>query len=196
MKNIILLSGIGLAIGLLSAPVEAQRYGGHQPGYGNGQGTIVRCESGGNRRAFCPVDIRGGVELVRNLSRTQCVRGRNWGEDRSGVWVDAGCRGEFRVGFAGGRPGYGPGYGNGNGQPYASRPFRCESDSGRTRQCRVDEPGRATLVRQLSSSPCVAGRTWGQDQGGIWVSNGCRGEFVIEQGRGNGNGNRWGSRRR
>lgn len=194
MKNMMLLSGIGLALGLLSAPADAQRHGGRPGDYVQDQ--VVRCESGDNRRSFCQADVRGGVELVRNLSRTQCVRGRNWGEDRGGIWVDGGCRGEFRVGFAGGRPGYGPGYGpgNGNGQSLVGRPFRCESDNGRTRQCRVDEQGgRATLVRQLSSSPCVAGRTWGQDQAGVWVSNGCRGEFVIEQRRGN--GNRWGNRR-
>jgi hypothetical protein len=33
------------------------------------------------------------------------------------------------------------------------------------------------LSRQISSDPCVAGRSWGFEQTGIWVNNGCRAEF-------------------
>ena len=33
------------------------------------------------------------------------------------------------------------------------------------------------LVRQLSSSPCVQGRSWGYGRNGIWVAQGCRAEF-------------------
>lgn len=76
--------------------------GGHRPGRpgdgGYGYGQTVRCESQDRRQRRCNVPVgRGGVELVRQLSDTRCVRGRNWGWDRSGIWVDGGCRAEFRV---------------------------------------------------------------------------------------------------
>lgn len=69
---------------------------------------------------------------------------------------------------------------------YNGGPVRCESIKNRTQQCAL--PGRARLVRQISGSPCVEGQTWGQARGGVWVTQGCRAEFVAEGGRG---GGRW-----
>ena len=66
-------------------------------------------------------------------------------------------------------------YGNSN------TTIRCESVKNRNKECRLD--GRARLVRQLSGAACVEGRSWGQSRGGVWVSNGCRAEFVGERGR-------------
>lgn len=75
--------------------------GGHGPGYGSspghGSGRTIRCESKDRRQRRCNADVRGGVDLVRQLSDTRCVQGRNWGWDRSGVWVNGGCRAEFRI---------------------------------------------------------------------------------------------------
>ncbi|QNG85250.1 hypothetical protein IMCGPPIG_00966 [Stenotrophomonas maltophilia] len=79
--------------------------------------------------------------------------------------------------------------------------MRCESVKNRSNECRLD--GRARLIRQLSGSPCVEGETWGQSRNGVWVTQGCRAEFVGEYRRGggwggngggwgNGNGNGWG----
>lgn len=75
---------------------------------------------------------------------------------------------------------------------------QCESVNNRIRNCPTG--GRdARMVRQMSDSPCVEGRTWGTDRNGVWVSNGCRAEFAIGgnnagwrdgwRGRGNGWGN-------
>jgi hypothetical protein len=59
----------------------------------------LRCESDDGRRVYC--DVRGAdeddIEFHRQLSKTRCVEGDNWGIDRRGVWVDDGCRAEFRV---------------------------------------------------------------------------------------------------
>lgn len=55
-----------------------------------------RCESQRGHYVECDADVRRGVELVRQLSRTDCRRGENWGYGRRGVWVDGGCRGVFR----------------------------------------------------------------------------------------------------
>lgn len=68
---------------------------------------------------------------------------------------------------------------------------RCESVKNRSNECRLE--GRARLIRQLSGSPCVEGRTWGQSRAGVWVTQGCRAEFVGEsRGGGWGHGGGWG----
>lgn len=58
---------------------------------------------------------------------------------------------------------------------------RCESVEERTRYCTTDIHGDVRLVNQLSHSPCIEGRTWGWDREGIWVTEGCRAEFEIDQ---------------
>jgi hypothetical protein len=148
------------------------------PAYpGNDYGGSVRCESNDGRTRYCAANVRGGVRLTRQLSRTDCIQGRNWGYDNRGIWVAGGCRAEFVTGAGGTyRPGYGnPGYGSyGSGQA-----IRCESNDGRERYCRVPIRQRADLSKQLSRTRCVQGQNWRWDRGGIWVAGGCRGEFRV-----------------
>ncbi len=91
-------------------------------------------------------------------------------------------------------PGYDPrydqsGYGHSRDDYYVPDPVatpiedgsgvvRCESIKGRSQDCRVN--GRARLIRQLSDTPCEEGKTWGQGRNGVWVTGGCRAEFVGE----------------
>ena len=93
----------------IAAPQSWQEYG---PGTG-----VVRCESNDGRMNRCSLPGGGGrVVLERQHSRTACIEGRSWGQDRGGVWVDDGCRADFRVaGYGGGYNDgyYGGGYGNG-----------------------------------------------------------------------------------
>lgn len=72
---------------------------------------------------------------------------------------------------------------------YNDGPVRCESNKNRTRQCPIQ--GRARLVRQLSGSPCIEGETWGQGRDGVWVTRGCRAEFIAERGRPSRGDGRW-----
>ncbi len=146
---------------------RGDNYGGnHGPDrYGNDQ--QVRCESNDGRNRTCPMDTRGGVRLIRQISRTACIEGRTWGINRVGVWVTDGCRADFRAG--------GNNYGNNYG--IGGRVFRCESHDGRTRECAANTRAGVQLVRQLSDAACVQGRSWGYSRNGIWVSNGCRAEF-------------------
>jgi len=59
--------------------------------------------------------------------------------------------------------------------------FTCESHGGRTETCGTVEPGSSiTLVDQISSTPCIEGRTWGTDNDSIWVSGGCRAVFDVQ----------------
>src|SRR3954469_9994231 len=80
--------------------------------------------------------------------------------------------------------------------PYASdngglsRRISCESlqsDHYGRKYCTADTRGGVRLNRTLSDSNCVQGSSWGYDNSGVWVDNGCRGEFIL-QGNGSSNG--------
>ncbi|MEG0184202.1 MAG: DUF3011 domain-containing protein [Stenotrophomonas sp.] len=59
----------------------------------------------------------------------------------------------------------------------------CESHFNKTQQCPFE--GRARLARQLSVTRCVEEDNWGQRRGMLWVTDGCRAEFVADdRGRG------------
>ncbi len=60
--------------------------------------TIVKCESNNGKLRYCSIgDARQSVELMNQLSSSPCVRGTTWGNDNRGIWVDRGCRAQFRV---------------------------------------------------------------------------------------------------
>lgn len=67
-------------------------------GDGSDQGQVVSCSSDDMHRHYCPADTRGGVQLVKQNSDSSCRKGRSWGFDRRGIWVDHGCRADFQVG--------------------------------------------------------------------------------------------------
>ena len=50
------------------------------------------------------------------------------------------------------------------------------------------------LRRQISRQPCWEGESWGYDRRGIWVTQGCAGEFEMGSGQSYGDayGNRYG----
>ena len=64
----------------------------------------------------------------------------------------------------------------------------CESRSGDRQICRVDTGGSVAVRRQLSSTNCVEGRNWGYSRSAIWVSNGCRAQFLVNANGYNNNG--------
>ena len=60
---------------------------------------------------------------------------------------------------------------------------RCGSVDYKYRLCQVD-PGRSgsvRLVRQVSKTACVEGRSWGWNRGGVWVNQGCDGVFRVQR---------------
>lgn len=151
---------------------------------GGGQGRTVRCDSNDNRYRQCAIDGRDAT-LVRQYSKSACIEGRTWGVGRGFVWVNDGCRAEFATG------GYGGGWGGGNGGGHGggwnnpgwggpAQTLYCGSDEHRQRRCNVTVRRDARLVRQASKAACIEGRSWGWDRNGIWVSNGCRGDFQVQ----------------
>ncbi len=45
--------------------------------------------------------------------------------------------------------------------------------------CAADTSAGVLLQRSTGSSECLLGRTWGYDARGVWVSEGCSGEFLV-----------------
>lgn len=132
--------------------------------YQNNNQAIV-CESYRGQRAHCRVDTRYGVNFIRQLSSSNC--NYNWGYDDTGIWVTNGCRAEFSVNFGWDQPGS-----EGN-------IMVCESHNYQRSYCSAYLGGRDVfLLNQLSSSSC--NNNWGYDRNGVWVTNGCRAEFVVE----------------
>jgi Protein of unknown function (DUF3011) len=77
----------------------------------------VTCQSRNNQREDCNLRGRGEVVLARQISKTACVKGRNWDETRQGIYVTDGCGGVFetRDGWND-RPGQGGGWNGGPNQ--------------------------------------------------------------------------------
>ena len=55
--------------------------------------------------------------------------------------------------------------------------LECRSNGYRYQYCRADTGNSVQLAQQLSNSSCDYGRSWGYDQRGIWVDNGCAAMF-------------------
>lgn len=55
------------------------------------------CGSEDNRPYRCNAPVRRDVRMVRQVSKATCAKGRTWGWDRDGIWVDYGCRAYFLV---------------------------------------------------------------------------------------------------
>jgi Protein of unknown function (DUF3011) len=198
MKGYVRSLGYAAAAALLfgAAGASAQR-GDGRPGPDWDRDIEVRCESSGQRHNLCQVDIgaAGKVALVRQTSGTRCVEGRNWGSNRAGVWVNAGCSGVFRVERRWGGDRHDDNDGRRDdrrGDRDDWRPgadfdrsisVRCASQGYKYQLCQVDT-GRGSdvrLTRQISKSACVEGRSWGFNRAGIWVNEGCEAIFTIER---------------
>jgi hypothetical protein len=135
--------------------------------------TVV-CESKDGRRHRCAADTLGQVTLGRQLTRdNRCLEGRSWGYDSKAIWVDRGCRAEFLIADNAGTA-------RNRGPSQAMQTLVCESNSSRRTYCRADARFGVQLMREISRNTCVVNRTWGSDDKGVWVSNGCRAEFRLK----------------
>ena len=128
----------------------------------------------------------GGVQLVKQRSKTACIENQTWGSDQRGIWVDQGCDAEFQVAvyrrrgrerdYRSERDGY-------TTPPPVSRAgtLQCRSDNYNYRHCRADTRSGVQLARQFSQAACIQGETWGYDQrGGVGQSR-LRGRVSARQ---------------
>lgn len=143
-------------------------------GGGGGGGKTITCESRSGRYNYCRTNMSGRLRLERQLSDAPCREYSTWGSDGdgSGVWVSDGCRAVFSVDSRA----YGGGYPERRG-----RLITCKSENYGQNYCRTDTHGNVRLERQLSEASCREDSTWGSDRdgGGIWVDQGCAGEFSV-----------------
>lgn len=72
------------------------------------------------------------------------------------------------------------------GAPAQAAELQCNSLGYRYQYCQADTRNKVELKRQVSSAACVFGRSWGYDQRGVWVNNGCAGVFSYGGGGGSG----------
>lgn len=105
-------------------------------------------------RAYAP-------ENLRTLSRP-----RTWQSQPGQVYVDQGCRAEFGAARLAPNPGL-------------DQAIRCESTDSRHRTCNTPWRGVSRLQRQVSGAACIQNRSWGSTPGQVWVSQGCRGDFLA-----------------
>lgn len=98
--------GAKLALGLLgrngeagpASPPPADVIAG--PGQGPAPARMLRCESDDYAFKRCPAIVKSYVELSNQRSsgpRGVCTFNKSWGYDRTGIWVDAGCRADFAI---------------------------------------------------------------------------------------------------
>jgi hypothetical protein len=58
----------------------------------------------------------------------------------------------------------------------------CTSLAGDPQQhCAADTSGGVALQKATGTKPCLLGKTWGYDDAGVWVADGCSGMFVLGQ---------------
>jgi hypothetical protein len=162
--------------------VNASNQGYYNNDSGGGAQTVTCSSDDGNRHS-CSADTRGGVQMTNQRSGSRCEQGYSWGYDRSGIWVDHGCRADFAVNS--------PNRGYNNGGSGGGQTITCSSDDGNRHSCSADTRGGVSMVRQRSDARCQQGYSWGFDRRGIWVDHGCRADFAVnssDQGYNNGGG--------
>jgi len=64
-------------------------------------------------------------------------------------------------------------------QPPGPGPVICVSKPGTRQECPADTSRGVVLQRSSGEAACLLGKTWGYDDRGVWVSDGCVGEFLV-----------------
>ena len=94
MKNLLVIIAVFVVlIFIVSASGATSRV----TSFPSPQGQTISCNSDDMQRHHCAADTRGGVQLIRQRSEANCIYGQTWGFDRSGIWVDRGCRADFQL---------------------------------------------------------------------------------------------------
>ena len=135
----------------------------------------IYCESRDYRRNYCPTGRITGAQIISQTSNAACIQGRTWGWDGNGIWVNSGCAGDFAYHGAFVPP----------PPPVGTNSLLCESRDYQQNYCGTNvRLSRVWVSQQQSNAPCIQGRTWGFDQRGIWVSQGCSAVFSFVAGGG------------
>lgn len=55
----------------------------------------------------------------------------------------------------------------------------CSSAAGERQHCRANTSSGILLSRSTGSGACLLGRSWGYDDAGVWVQDGCAADFIV-----------------
>jgi hypothetical protein len=64
-------------------------------------------------------------------------------------------------------------------EPAAAPPLVCESKEGEREVCPGDTSAGVALMKSTGAAACLLGKTWGYHDAGVWVADGCSGEFQL-----------------
>lgn len=147
-----------LALALAAMPAAAQKERAYAP-------ENLRTLSYGDQLRVISLEYReqsGGRQIPADQLRFYLdqVNRSNWGFSRIKADIAQSLRG------------------GGGISPPAGQTLRCDSNDHDARRCVPPWRGPSRLVRQVSKSPCVEGRSWSSQDGLITVWSGCRGEFA------------------
>ncbi len=67
------------------------------------------------------------------------------------------------------------------GGSVAVQTVACASKAGERQTCPADTSAGVAMVSSSGSAACLLGKTWGYDDKGVWVQDGCAGEFAVGQ---------------
>jgi hypothetical protein len=124
----------------------------------------VTCSTTSRSRIECPADTGAGVRIIRALDNTTCAFGKQWGYDEKSIWVSGNCRAEFAI--------------RGVPKPVVQS-VTCESHNNVRVSCPAETHYGVALVRQTGEKECALGTSWGFDDKGVWVTEGCRAQFAL-----------------
>jgi hypothetical protein len=64
-------------------------------------------------------------------------------------------------------------------EPATGARLVCASQAGEHTVCPADTSAGVALMKSTGPAACLLGKTWGYDDGGVWVAEGCSGEFQL-----------------
>lgn len=56
----------------------------------------------------------------------------------------------------------------------------CSSSDAARQHCAANTSAGVLMVRTIGSAACLLGKTWGYDDAGVWVLDGCSAEFIVK----------------
>ena len=60
-------------------------------------------------------------------------------------------------------------------------PVECTSAAGERQHCAANTSSGILMRKSTGPNACLLGKTWGYDDAGVWVQDGCSGEFLVTQ---------------
>jgi hypothetical protein len=64
-------------------------------------------------------------------------------------------------------------------QQVSMRSVTCESVDGERQHCSANTASGILMARSFGEGACLLGKSWGYDDAGVWVTDGCAAEFMV-----------------